>query len=34
MNGTSDETHKIMQEGLYNLIRNLELLKNKADLLS
>ena len=23
MNGTSDETHKITQEGLYDLIRNL-----------
>jgi hypothetical protein len=34
MNGTCDETHRIMQEGLYDLIRILEVSKNKADLLS
>lgn len=32
MDGTSAETHRFMQEGLYDLIRNLEMSKNKADL--
>ena len=34
MNETSDAAHKITQEGLYDFIRNLEVSKNKADLLS
>ena len=34
MNKTSDAAHRITQEGLYDLVRNLEVSKNKTDLLS